>query len=1343
MQSSILFSMLVIFALAALFNGASSLITVKPSNCTSGPTDLDIALGRINYGTDQTIQLMPGKHCVNSFNTTLEGLSNVTLEGISDAIIQCAAGRGLAVFNATDLTIRNLTFDGCGAGNDAINDVIDKLKSITYFFYNISTESVNNITLLCGHCENFRLSGVTIMNTLGLGFLGVNVIGESILEDNVFFNNVPTGCFYLSFNLTGGERIGGGVLLIYADYIESNYSLEDMFKLSVSDSKFLNNSYCSALYTNQYLSDYVNNDIQTYFLNGGGGLSLKLTQFSFRVNFTVTDSVFRNNTARGGAGSSVQIYTGVYNSSIVFSDCDFSNNGLAGEIVEEYTFVTSSAGLEIVSDTFHPRIREAECITSDNVAPSSVLVKNSDFKYNRAFSAAGAGVFSFYSPGQRRQFPHIVEFVSCRFIGNYAFSASALFIQEWKYIAAQPGLNVVLRDVKMSDNVNFKFREVSSQSSKSGVVHVLATNMTMLGNNVIRNNMGSSGVYLEKSIFHIDGSVSFINNSASLGGGVRFEYQSLLILSNNSNLNFISNKVSVYGGAIYSDNVPGADGFRVIDCPIYFGELSLLCFQDISQECSDVTKLNVSILFEDNTAQQGDMVYGTTLDTCPWANVFKDDVDKNIFEVLYMRQEQGLSSPMHFDTAPNNSRVVSTSPAVLVIEQATNQSGSIPVVPGRTINLHASALDQFNRPAYSVITSLIYRNGIIDYRNHTSIGSSNYWLLEGNSNSTTLNVPVRVVGTPNASDFDLILVGVGSYAQDSVRIHITECPPGFVFESGIASCVCDERLLNSNPPIRCNDDDTLSVPLDTWVGFQDNENTTLVISLCHFDYCKRGAKNVSLIDVDAQCSDGFERSGFGCGGCKEGYGLTLGENKCKRCSNFNIFSIIGFAGVGVGLISILVSLRLSISNGYLNGIMFYASVITLFNPVLSAQSYILKNLLTLFSWLNLNIGFELCFYANMTAFQQSVLAFIFPVYLYVLMGLIILVSRCSQKFSQWFNKDGYSATKLFATLFVMTYTSIMSNCIHILGYNTVTILNTNTTTTITQTVWKTDPTQFYFEGYHIPLCLLAIVILAVYVIPAPLILLVPSLVLRVPILKNYKPLYDAFWAPFKPNFRFWIGLRLLLRIFPFIFANFIRNPTSVLTLITFLLTMCFAQSILQPYEGRLRNASDLFLLFDLVLVLVGYLHFYAFDFNSREVSASFQSTLEKWETSYYAFSISIVYILLLIFVIVRIVVRFPILKFYVWKLLTAIIFCKSLAKWLPAEPKIERLSKKGKKSYGSTTKESINGDGAVERSSNQLEYSFSTDNVPDKKKTVATFSELREPLLDSFGTADVEVRHTH
>ena len=179
------------------------------------------------------------------------------------------------------------------------------------------------------------------------------------------------------------------------------------------------------------------------------------------------------------------------------------------------------------------------------------------------------------------------------------------------------------------------------------------------------------------------------------------------------------------------------------------------------------------------------------------------------------------------------------------------------------------------------------------------------------------------------------------------------------------------------------------------------------------------------------------------------------------------FNIIGFAGIGIGLISVFGSLRISIADGYLNGILFFSNVITLFSPVFSVQSETLKSLLRLFSWLNLNIGFEYCFYEGMTALQQSTLSFVFPVYLYILIGLIILLSKYSQKFARSFNSKGYSATKLFATLFVMTYTTILSNSINILGYSIVYTLDG-----VNRTVWITDPNQPYFEGFHAVLCCL-------------------------------------------------------------------------------------------------------------------------------------------------------------------------------------------------------------------------------------------------------------------------------
>ena len=39
-----------------------------------------------------------------------------------------------------------------------------------------------------------------------------------------------------------------------------------------------------------------------------------------------------------------------------------------------------------------------------------------------------------------------------------------MMIQEWKYIAAQSGLNVILEDVIVTENKNYKVQQISSET---------------------------------------------------------------------------------------------------------------------------------------------------------------------------------------------------------------------------------------------------------------------------------------------------------------------------------------------------------------------------------------------------------------------------------------------------------------------------------------------------------------------------------------------------------------------------------------------------------------------------------------------------------------------------------------------------------------------------------------------------------------------------------------------------------------------------------------------------------------------------------------------------------------
>ena len=133
----------------------------------------------------------------------------------------------------------------------------------------------------------------------------------------------------------------------------------------------------------------------------------------------------------------------------------------------------------------------------------------------------------------------------------------------------------------------------------------------------------------------------------------------------------------------------------------------------------------------------------------------------------------------------------------------------------------------------------------------------------------------------------------------------------------------------------------------------------------------------------------------------------------------------------------------------------------------------------------------------------------------------------------------FQQPKTFSTLFLLCYTSVGETCILILAWQLIDGLN--------GTYWYADPTIQYGEGFHGLLVFVALVLILVFILPFSIGLLLPPLILRTRLSIMLKPLLDAFWNPFKPNFRFWIGLRALLRIVPFCFACLRTFPYKLLT----------------------------------------------------------------------------------------------------------------------------------------------------------------------------------------------------
>ena len=72
---------------------------------------------------------------------------------------------------------------------------------------------------------------------------------------------------------------------------------------------------------------------------------------------------------------------------------------------------------------------------------------------------------------------------------------------------------------------------------------------------------------------------------------------------------------------------------------------------------------------------------------------------------------------------------------------------------------------------------------------------------------------------------------------------------------------------------------------------------------------------------------------------------------------------------------------------------------------------------------------------------------------------------------------------------------------------------------------------------------------------------------------------------------FWVGMRLILRLFPFVFANAFEPPLNLLLLSIFLEAYLLAHLTFLPFKIASRNYLDTYLAINLLLIIIGGMYF--------------------------------------------------------------------------------------------------------------------------------------------------------
>ena len=163
---------------------------------------------------------------------------------------------------------------------------------------------------------------------------------------------------------------------------------------------------------------------------------------------------------------------------------------------------------------------------------------------------------------------------------------------------------------------------------------------------------------------------------------------------------------------------------------------------------------------------------------------------------------------------------------------------------------------------------------------------------------------------------------------NSVEVNIESCPVGYPLVNDACSCRSE---LNTSL-ITCDiNTQIITRDGDMWIGYNNDSDCLIVYPHCPFDYCSDGTVHFKITSPDPQCL--HNTSGILCRQCSEGLGLVLGSNQCRQCTNYYIALIIPFALAGIALVAFIIALNLTVSVGTINGLIFYANVVKIYEPI--------------------------------------------------------------------------------------------------------------------------------------------------------------------------------------------------------------------------------------------------------------------------------------------------------------------------------------------------------------------------------------------------------------------------
>ena len=1054
----------------------------QPDHCFTSHTTFIFLKGEHNFYREDLV------HVSNVHNLTLKGQGQWPVAGAeetvwqSTVIINCTRGRGGFYFAVShNITVEGLTVVNCG-GLESHNKAVMYFDTVVnLFFLKNSIQHMTGYGLFVHNCDNVIITNCSYYH--------------SALCDNSDYQHA----YYY----------GGGVGIVYdTQYSNTGYTLE----LSHS-----NMTKCCSV-----LSE----------IGGGGGIFLQVGTSLLKSRFgpvrvVLSHLVLSQNSASDSYSSPAAGLGAVMNGnvSLIISNCLFFHG---------HAFDQGTGGMDFFVDTGRvvitientDLVENEGFLTSEisfdnfNSHDSSLSILNSTITHTETPSLNGVSINGCCAR---------VIFNNTRMrLTKQIESGLIFFDQSWNSDAFnQSSFNSLTMD------------NCVIERSQSGTALLYVSSIAYLINNcTFSNNSGNQSViiidnnYLFDNIFTdycgiVSNCLISDNNMTGiviLKSAHRLHFNGRNVIQNNRNTQgagivLMNNAYITVSGELllYNNTAVKHGGAILVIHPLYNS-------QPANSHCTmNLNGVTSSLIFSGNRAGQGGSdVYGAILMGC---NATYDDSWHIISHVGPSNE-----TSWYFDTPlmkhlnfSNTDRLSSMSSDPIMVcfcnttknlPDCSNRTHYIQTYPGLEINTSIATVGYYGGTSPGVVQVIAQHATLVRYygQNETTECHHLHVLLQ-NTSSTTALVDIKVIG------------GLQDWGV-SIGVEILECPIGF---SEIERhCQCEHFLDAGN--VQCK---VSATPFkfqrsgNSWFGYINNTQCITGANNCLFDYCNQSNVSFDIMAPDRQCV--ANRTGILCGQCQSHLSIMLGSNHCGTCSNWYLVLLPVFGLTGIVLVAVLMFLNLSVSVGTINGLLFYANMVKL-NEAFFFPNGSVPVVSQFISWLNLDLGIEVCLFDGLDGYWNTWLQFVFPAYLFLLMGGITVGCR----YSVWLCRlCGSHAVPALATLFLMSYTKILLTVT-----NALSMIRLPCNDSIL-TVWSVDGNIEYGSGKHL---ILVVVSCGVLVIG----LAYPILVFCAPLLERYshkcipqhrwnpvakfKPLFDAYGGPYKDKYRFWTGVTLMVRL---------------------------------------------------------------------------------------------------------------------------------------------------------------------------------------------------------------------